>query len=472
MRSSLLLFMALALAAQTKPGGVEGVVTNAVSGEPLARAHVSLRSDTNRYGAVSTAEGKFSIAGIEAGVYRVNAEHAGFLTFAERFQVRPDVTTREYKIALAPEATIAGRVLDPDGHPVEDVTIMASTNSVAGLAYSNDRGEFRIDHLAAGKYRLKAAVPRTTLPPEIRTDGTREKHLEDTWHAGVLTREEASLVEVSAGGEVTGIDIRLIAAPMVHISGVVTGAPAGITPRVEVEPIPLDGTLRPAAVDGSRFVVWNAPRGKQRITARAGQLSSASEVVDVAGADREGIELNLMAPFPVSGRIEWDGTPPQERKELVLELRPPTRRRRGVTLKVEADGTFQAPAVEPERYEIAVLRADPPVYVKAAYLGARECEGGILDVAHGAGAAVTVRLSTAVATISGVVSDAKGPAEGVGVALAIEGGPERRTESGKGGAYAFPGLAPGVYRLWTVEANAEKVELREGEKVVKDLKAR
>jgi hypothetical protein len=469
-RSSLLLLLASVAIAQIKPGGVEGTVVNALNGEAVERAHVSLRSEAKRYGAISTAEGKFSIAGVAPGTYRVATERAGFLAFAERVEIRSDMTMRQYKIELAPEGAIVGRVLDAEGQPVEGVRVSASWRTASGTGITNDAGEFRVDRLPAGKYRLKASIGRTVLPPEVRTDGTKETHLEDTWYPRVLTRAEAATVEVRAGGEVSGVEIRLVAATMLHVMGVASGAPA--VGRVNILDV-VDGAVGSVAMNGNKFTIWNAPRGKHYLMARAGALSSATEEIEVTGTDREGIELSLMAPFPVNGRIEWEGDPPEQRG-VTFELTPPTAQRRSVKLKVQADGSFQAPTVEPDRYEISLTSADRSVFVSAAYLGANECRDRVVNVAHGTGGQqLVVRLSTKAAEISGVVRDPKGPAAGVTVELAEEGRRERvrRVESGKDGVYSFAGVAPGTYRIGIEDEEAQKIEVRERERLTRDLKA-
>src|SRR5580698_4409276 len=66
-----------------KPASLEGAVTHATTGEPLPRVHVTLRGSANgtqrEYGAMSLADGKFSITGITPGNYTVTAERTGFV---------------------------------------------------------------------------------------------------------------------------------------------------------------------------------------------------------------------------------------------------------------------------------------------------------------------------------------------------------------------------------------------------------
>ena len=61
------------------------------------------------------------------------------------------------------------------------------------------------------------------------------------------------------------------------------------------------------------------------------------------------------------------------------------------------------------------VRVSPgPAYVKAVRVGPAETAGSVLDLRYGAsGVTPVILLSTAVASISGSVTDDKGPAAGV-----------------------------------------------------------
>lgn len=459
MRRSLLALAALAAAgAQTRPGGVEGTVVNALTGEPVARAQVTLAAKENRYWAAANAEGKFSVAAVEPGLYELRGERPGFLPFTDRVEVRPDMTLRPYAVKLMPESSIAGRVVDSNGQPMDGLSVVARGAGTAFQAKTDDRGEFRVERLPADRYRLLASPPRPPLPPEIRTDGTKELYFPDTWYAG-------GPIEVRAGAEVAAIEIRLAPAPMVRIGGVVIGG--SLSPiRVVAEAVDDIDSLRSGIVDGSRFAVWNLPPGKHRIWARSGTLASAPVEIEMVSGDIEGIELSLMLPFPVTGRVEWDGAPLEDLSKLELGLAGDARSRRSPTLRVDAEGSVHAAAVEPDRYQ---LWTNAAAYVKAIYLGPNEMRDGLLDLSRGTGGApVTIRLSTAVATVSGVARDAR---SSVRVELEPQSRPgrARHVETGKDGAYSFANLAPGSYRLSAPGYGSGTVEVREGDRAVRDL---
>ena len=162
----LLLWAASALAADDKPAGVEGTVTNALTGEPLVRAHVTLRGiaggEARNLGALTNAEGKFSIASLPAGSYTVTTDHVGFTAVIEHGRTGVQVELRagdkkdDVKLKLMPTGAITGRVVDADGEPAEGITVSAERGSMGMRASANtdEKGQFRIGGLAPGKYRV------------------------------------------------------------------------------------------------------------------------------------------------------------------------------------------------------------------------------------------------------------------------------------------------------------------------------
>jgi hypothetical protein len=447
-----LLLAAFAAAAQPpKPGAIEGVVTNALTGEPVARAHVMLRADKKRYGAMSTAEGKFSIATVEPGVYALKTERAGFVPLEARVEIRPEMTVRAYNAELTPEGSIAGKVVKPDGEPMEGVKVEASKTGFALHRYTNDRGEFRLDGLPPGRYRLTAAPSRTVLPPDVRTDGTLEEYFGDLTHPGRLA--------VGPGAELTAIEMRLQRTRSIRVSGVLTGA-AGPQVQVQAERLGDRDFTRPGVVKGSAFEIWNLTPGKYRIGARVGMLTSATEEVEVVATNIEGIELRVMAPFEIAGRVEWSGPPLAQ-----LALIPASPRRRSVVANVRPDGSFQAANVGPERYEILT----PGAFAKSVELGPTPMRGGILDLSRGAGAPIAIRLSAEFASVTGTVRDTKDP---VTVTLEPEGRPDRAQRVEATGSYSFTSVVPGVYRLYISEDDAETIELRANDRLLRDVRVK
>ncbi|MEZ5966671.1 MAG: carboxypeptidase regulatory-like domain-containing protein [Planctomycetota bacterium] len=112
--------------------------------------------------------GAVEIARVPEGKYTVRVEHARYVTTRRADVLVADGATTDLgTLTLGPGGEIRGTVVAADGSDVEFATVEvtplptgeARTESAMG-------GKFRVNGLAAGKYRLRASLP--TAPNEIR----------------------------------------------------------------------------------------------------------------------------------------------------------------------------------------------------------------------------------------------------------------------------------------------------------------
>ena len=73
---ALILAVVAPCAAQTSR--LEGQVTNSFTGAAIARAHVTLSSNSHQFGAFTDAEGKFSFDNLAPDSYQATAARVGF----------------------------------------------------------------------------------------------------------------------------------------------------------------------------------------------------------------------------------------------------------------------------------------------------------------------------------------------------------------------------------------------------------
>jgi len=118
-------------------------------------------------------------------------------------------------------------------------------------------------------------------------------------------------------------------------------------------------------------------------------------------------------------------------------------------------------------------------------------DGNVLDLRQGApGDSVTVVVSSAMGTISGKVTDGKGPATAASVMLAPDdtdsGQSNRFVDVQSDGAYIMPMIPPGKYRIGAIDEAArsqflranredyidqtEPIEIHANDQITKDLK--
>ena len=458
--------------ADQKPASMEGVVLNALTGEPIVRAHVMvdgfIAGKQQQYGAMTNAEGKFSVTGLPAGSYGVMVEKTAFVAPVEsgrrgtQLMLKAGESRSDVKLKLTPTGAILGRVTDTDGNPVENATVYADAGGMGGrrgYVTTDEKGNFRIGGLAPGRYRVRATPAILPFPPEIRTDGSVEPHFVPTYHPDSIDSKGATRVMVTSAADVTGIDMKLRRTPFVRISGIITGIPEGAqASSLRLELRDESGSTRGMNVVGAdgKFEYWNLEPGKWLVSGVLGNrdqmLRSAPVEVEIGEQNVDNLELRMVAPFDVTGQIEFTdesakpkppasgGMPPR------FSLQEATRMGRvsgTATIPFSPDGTFRFANVSPGKYRFNFgWRAS----IKSIRVGSVEMEDGVIDLRFGAGGPLTILMSPATAEINGVVRDEKGPAAGAMVVL-------RNSAIGPGSTnsvFSAQTAADGSYRLANV----------------------
>lgn len=333
--------------AQPKPGSLEGTVLNSATRAPVPRAVVSMASGQawpdrqlgnhqfSRVG-VTDESGKFRIGNVEPGPYHVEYVQApGYLYDSPRtapISVAADQSVTGIVLELLPLGTIAGKVVDSDGEPLQDAQIAImeyryssgsrSLHTVDG-ATTDDRGQYRVFHLKPGRYFVNAWLPpgqvhqgvlqADWLPANTRR-ATPELGYVPVFYPNGLDTSQASTIALAPGGDTGGIDFRLRSVPVFHIRGKLVGYdPAGPPATVLVAPCPTpDGAAEYGAKvqpDG-RFDVSGVASGAYCLNLTQGgdaRTLYATGSVSVTDSNLEGVALRGMLAFPVPGVVRIEG---------------------------------------------------------------------------------------------------------------------------------------------------------------------
>src|SRR6267142_985936 len=172
----LLLFAVHTPLAATTPGGfrIAGVVVDSVSGAPIDRAAVTIGPVTSLDDTVTvltSSNGQFLFAGLAAGKYRLTAGRRGYTfqgldqheTYMTAIAVGQGLDSEHIRFRLFPEAVLAGNVSNDFGDPVRDARVLlfqrkifsgAHTTSLVSRGATDDKGNYRFAHLAAGVYTV------------------------------------------------------------------------------------------------------------------------------------------------------------------------------------------------------------------------------------------------------------------------------------------------------------------------------
>ena len=509
------------------------------AGSPLRGVHVRLVTGNFGesggveavYGADSDSTGHFAMTGLKPGFYIVFGEHPGYLAIIAPGSAVPipmvtlkagqDVS--DLKVTMTARAVIAGRVVDEYGDPVDRINVQtqpASGKEVEVLTSGNrnsatdDRGEFRLI-VPPGKFYVMASPwNQQTQPGEIRTDGTSAASFVSTFYPSATASSSASVVEVGAGQDVAGIEIRLQRGAIrsqgrsLTVSGNVTGTPPGERATVMLRSGQSADRLynqRSTSADpDGKFTVSGLEPAFYRVTAyyNSGKTTLQSRAVDfqLEASDVGGIQLSLAPGEDLSGTLVFtgDGTSSVEGRTVRLDPygeafrvgEPPS-------AKTAADGTFQMSNVMPGKYRVRVEPIPENGYLKEVVVDGKPLADDVLDFSQGVGRAKPkVTVSRNGGRISGKVVDKDGePVLGM---VEVILGTDLKNVSDQGsakrevdGKYSFDAIRPGKYRLFAIDVlqmmgelqgssdealkplfqAAEEIEIKDGDRLTKDVTA-
>ena len=328
-------------------GTVMGIIRRSGTGQPIPDARVSVvsRAEANAqtatrgpFTAVTDVNGKFTIKGVTPGLFVLIAEAEGYFSFGETSaatRARKDIAVNESQqtdagaLELVPGAAISGRVAGPDGQPLTAATVQVFQASyvrdrlvftLARTARTDDLGDYRLFWLPPGEYYVRA---------QYRTSNdSRSERYGRVYFPGIVDEDAAPPISVSAGAEVSGIDLRVPVMPVsgVKVSGHVISPVDPEAVRVtSVHVVPRDrrvlliddaDSFPNQAIDASngQFEIRNVMPGAYNIFPIArdldGNMRSLPIPVDVVDRDIDNLAAVLDPAIDISGRVTLDGGKP------------------------------------------------------------------------------------------------------------------------------------------------------------------
>jgi protocatechuate 3,4-dioxygenase beta subunit/5-hydroxyisourate hydrolase-like protein (transthyretin family) len=492
-----------------KPASLAGMATNSLTGEPLPHVEVELQRKISGHissyrRAVTGRDGRFLLTGIEAGSYIVDADRNGYhraddptLDEPPMLAVKPGEEIKDILLRFEPDALIAGRVVGPDGAPMEGVEVQAIGHRLSMRNDTDDRGEFVIGGLSPGRYLVRAALKRGRHP-EVRKDGSVAANYGVAYFPNARTSVGAVPVVARASQE-TAIEIKMLPEPELHISGNISGDFLDQGVFLELENWWDDPSH--ATLDQGRFNFARVLPGRYRLYAENRSARSAAMIIDVTDASVDGIQLRLSPPVELTAQIrdeDWKQIKALAREDfgaVEITLKPfglfmPEG---SYTCTVSADGSCKVKDVAPGRYYVRMSRAPETYYVRSLQIGEREFHDGILEIGGGpAQQQLLIELGADGAEVSGIVRGEKGGVGGAAVLLLAQDGSfsafvhgDRTSEDG---SYRFQGITPGKYKLLALNKKhsaslvlsdealeldrnvIEEIEVRAGDRITQDLK--
>ena len=171
------------------------------------------------------------------------------------------------------------------------------------MGNADAQGKFEVQ-LMPGSYGLSVIAPPDLKPPEPEPDGPALAWRR-TWYPGVVLPEAASKIVVLPG-EVSDVELKLLAVPAHAVRGVVLNPDGTPAPKVTIA---IGETFRSASVESKAdgtFEFPAVPEGEWRIsveTQRGSGKLFAIEWMEVARHDLENVKLHLIPPLTVHGKV-------------------------------------------------------------------------------------------------------------------------------------------------------------------------
>ena len=491
---------------------LEGTVLNAITGQPVRKAHIFLSPSNDRGHpliAVTDTQGKYAFTNVAPGAYELMANREGYMEQrhgakkpgpeqkGEPLELAAGSVKSAVDLRMTPLGSIMGFVRDEDGDPVRQVAVevlaygygpTGKNLQIAGNSQTDALGEYRLFDLRPGTYYLRAK-PQSALAP----GAWQSEAYTTVFYPNSLQQAGASTIELTAGQELRGTDFVLHSMAVSSIRGHViqpTGATrcwthletadelqSTFSDAVEAEfvgvvsgmfdSLPDDvqfGGGMPVEQDG-RFEFRNVPLGSHslRATCMVGkQRHSARAPVQLDASGLDNVELRPVGPSTVTGQLRLEGESQSKLSDARVSVLPGGA---GVFLfngdgepaigvgRIADDGTFSFPNLGPETYQINVK---PPkdLYVKSITVGGRDVQESGVDLSAGAmSVAVQVVLSANGGSIEGTIENGAGAT--VILMPSDPQAPRSQTKiapAGPDGHFAFPVIAPGKYKLFAWEA--------------------
>ena len=139
-------------------GTLEGTVTDSVTGDPIAGAHISVAP----IGASATTgpDGHYSLI-LPVGTYDVTASAFGYLSQTANGVVITDggTTTQDFALVAAPSHTVSGHVRDTDGNALANATVTILGTPIPA-ATTDANGLYTFPSVPEGAYDLRAEAGR------------------------------------------------------------------------------------------------------------------------------------------------------------------------------------------------------------------------------------------------------------------------------------------------------------------------
>jgi hypothetical protein len=473
---------------------IAGTVVSKADGHLLARARITLRDAKNsqKFESIITADdGRFEFSSVPAGKYSLSGAKRGFISsaydqhdqYSTAIVTGAGLDTETLVLRLAPDAVIAGKVLDEFGEPVRraQVTLYYNDHS-SGVdrvrhyrsAQTDDLGEYEMTPLMPGTYFLSVtSKPWYAVHPHSDPAQESERQAETmesvdrsldvaypvTYFPDMTGADDAQPIPIR-GGERLQVDFHLSPVPSLRLLFRVPTDSNGGFSFPQLEQPAFDGFTSVQAgmtrrLSSGLVELTGVPAGHYTVRFFGQGQSLQMDGVDLTkdGEEVDATKSEALSTIKVSVQILGEATlPPQ----LTVGLRSGNREIASSASQVDSKGTAELQQVTVGRHEVAVWGGGKPYSIARMSAEGAEVSGHTLTVAAGSSPSVSLVLVSGSVEIEGIATRAGKGFAGAMVVL-VPKNPElnhdlfRRDQSDLDGTFVLHGVVPGSYTILAIE---------------------
>ncbi|HET9132062.1 MAG TPA: carboxypeptidase-like regulatory domain-containing protein, partial [Terriglobia bacterium] len=214
-----------------------------------------------------------------------------------------------------PVGSVSGQLSSKNGQSVSGIRIsamavpepgvpLASASTLLSFVMTDSAGRYRLENVPVGRYYIVAGLVD-----------------QPTYYPGVSSQTGATVVSVTAGSQLTGINFDMVVPVGLSVRGKVIRPPNAPTTGIQRVSVfgGVSGTLSSTiAADGS-FEISNVRPGSYTLSVNSGTLTLAQPVpFMVSDKDVVGLEALMVQTFTVSGILTVEGDGLRPRIQLTL----------------------------------------------------------------------------------------------------------------------------------------------------------
>jgi hypothetical protein len=486
---------------------VSGVIVDAIGGQALAGAQVTLFSQAARDSGqtVTTGDGgRFSFENVWAGQYVLYARRRGYVEqqykqhgyLSTVIIAGPDLNTDNLRFEMLPSASISGQILDEMGEPVRSGQVLLLQYGLRlgqrqkfqkRQQNTDDQGHYHFGHLVPGAYFVGVVAE----PWYAQHDG-RQRRLQvdsdsaQTSDSGAATNANDPLdvvypivffpnatdIDVASPitlhpGDAEIADLRLQPVPAAHLTfrSSTTDGPEQVSVQHISQHI-ADGIEQTVPVRTTTWAPWagsnivevnGLPPGRLNVTwtwSKGNQSTDHARTLQL-GNDLEINPSDTASSASVSGVATMDdgsALAPQAR----LGLRNASAGTAiSVLLKPGGEFNFDGQNIDQGTYEVGMPQPSGALVRSISATGAK-VSGHTIEIGSARDVRLTVVVSKDGGTVTGLALKKGKPADGVMILLVPQ-GPEpdaslfRFDQSDSDGSFSLARVLPGKYTVVAIE---------------------